>query len=116
MSVARKLRPIPKRLLVHEIEYERFEGDGPFGSRWGQRTALKHVRVEPSSQIRRSYEGVDVDIKSVLFIDQTNSKDAVELPTQSKVYWRGLEMVVVECKTFYGFDGETPHHYEVMLV
>ena len=77
---------------------------------------MRHVRIEPAFKIRRNFDGVDVDVSSIMFIDQKNTINPVALPVRSTVIWNGVKMWVVDCQIFYGFDGITPHHYEVLLV
>lgn len=114
--MAKKLRPIPRRLLVHDVTVKVFESDTPFGRKESPPEEMKRVRIEPAFKIRRNFDGVDVDINSVMFIDQINTINPIALPVRSTVYWQGVEMKVVDCKIFYDFDGQTPHHYEVLLV
>lgn len=116
MTRQRKAKPIPKHLLIHGVSVEIFLKDTPFGVSLAPIETMTKVRVEPAFKIRRNYDGVDVDIKSIIFIDCVNTPNAKELPPRSTVIWQGREMKVIECGLFYDFDGETPHHYEVLLV
>lgn len=114
--MARHVRPIPKRLLIHNITARAYATDTPFGKQLLPEVAINRVRLQPAFKLRRSYEGTDVDIKTVLFMDCVNTEGAIALPTKSKVKWNGVEMNVVECQLVYALDGTTPHHYEVLLV
>lgn len=115
-AMVRKVKPIPRRLLPHSVVVEPFAKNDPFGKTYGDPITINHVRMSPAIKIRRSHEGVDVDVKSVLFIDVKNSSPAIALPVESKVLWRGESLRVIGCDINYAFDGEIPHHYEVHLI
>lgn len=109
------IEPIPEELLIHEVTYEEFLGDTTFGKKWAPPIAITNVRIEPQSNLVATINGESIDVSSMLFIDAVNSSHKTELKKGSRVKFGQDNLTVVECKPYYAFDPNTPHHYEAIL-
>lgn len=107
------VRPIPHNMLIHTIEYEEFVKDSTFGEEFKPREVITHVLVQPAKGLRIETNDTNIDNRSTIFLDRTNTPKFKELKQRSKVYFRGEELRVVGCKSLYDFHPEIPHHYEV---
>jgi len=107
------VRPIPKNLLIHEVEYREYIQDDRWGDRFGDPVTLRYVRVEPASDLRRDATKESMPSETVLFIDRVHSSPFIEPKEKSKITFRGREYEVHQVKALYAFG---LHHYEVVLV
>ncbi|WP_342489170.1 putative minor capsid protein [Cytobacillus sp. FSL W7-1323] len=110
-----KIKPIPKSLLIHSIEYEKFLKDGRHGPEFDEKEAIVSVRVESTTKLIRDSNNEEVQASAIIFIDSVNTPNAKPLIEKSKVYFRGRDYVVISCESLYALDPETPHHWEVSL-
>lgn len=109
-----KIKPIPKKLLTHTIQYEEWFNDDGYGSSYKNPITINFVRVDPSSAIARSNIRDDVEANSVIFIDRIYSQPFIELKEKSRVTFEGKPFEVTKTNPFYDFL-EVPHHYEVLI-
>lgn len=107
------IRPIPKKLLIHSIEYEEFKEDGSFGEEFHPIETITNVLVQPRTEIRRDYNNEEVEIQAVIFLDAVNTPIFKPLREKSKVHFNGRVWRVVSCEHLFTFDFSTPHHFEV---
>lgn len=110
-----RIKPIPKRLLIHTIEYEEFVKDGSFGEEFAPRETIRNVLVQPKTEIRRDMYQEEIQIDAVIFLDAANTPGFKPLKEKSIVHFNGREWRVVACDALYAFDPEKPHHYEVKI-
>lgn len=110
-----RIKPIPKRLLIHTIEYEEFVKDGSFGEEFAPSETMTGVLVQPKTEIRRDEIQEEVQINAVIFLDATNTPKFKPLKEKSKVHFNGREWRVVACETLFTFNPDKPHHYEVKI-
>lgn len=110
------INPIPRHLLIHEIEYEEFIRDGSFGEEFKDPETIVHVLVQPKTVLSRGSNNEEVQVRSIMFIDLMNTPNAKELIVKSKVRFNGKVMRVNACNAYYTLDPVTPHHYEVELI
>ncbi|MDA1477270.1 putative minor capsid protein [Bacillus sp. CLL-7-23] len=112
-------RPIPERLLIHSIIYQKYLGsddgwNGGSGS-YDEPVHIEKVRVEPISTLIRNQVRDETEGESVILIDRTNSKPYMRLKERSKVTFDGQEYEVNKMKEHYDESPNMPHHYEVIL-
>lgn len=110
-----RIKPIPKRLLIHTIEYEEFVKDGSFGEEFAPRESIESVLVQPKTEIRRDMYQEEIQIDAVIFLDAVNTPKFKPLKEKSKVHFNGREWRVVACDALYTFNPAIPHHYEVKI-
>lgn len=108
------IKSIPKRLLIHSIEYEEFIGSGTWDDEFAEPITIKNVRVEPVSRLNRSGESEGEQVSHVVFVDRMHSSSFPEFKVRSRITFRGVNREVVDVKPFYAFD-DKPHHYEIEL-
>ncbi|WP_017379742.1 putative minor capsid protein [Paenisporosarcina sp. TG-14] len=108
-------RSIPKRLLIHSVNYEEYVGDDRYGETWAKPIEIKFVRVEPSRKVTSNANGEDIVAQSLIFIDAKHSKPFVKMEKGSKVTFNGVETFVNKVDPLYAF-GPNIHHYEIEVV
>ncbi|MBM7585846.1 hypothetical protein JOC86_002388 [Bacillus pakistanensis] len=107
------IRPIPVSLLIHEVTYEEpIPDDGWSEESYKPAITLKNVRVESSSNIKRTNTGEQILYKSLLIVDVVNSSPIPEFKEKSKVTFNGDVMYVNKVNPIHAF---TLHHYEIEL-
>jgi|SRR5690554_3600435 len=108
------IKSIPKRLLIHTIEYEEFIGSGTWDDEFAEPITINNVRVEPVSRLNRTGDSEGEQVSHIVFIDRQHSTPIPDFKIRSRITFRGVSREVVGVKPFYGFDSE-PHHYEIEL-
>lgn len=110
-------RPIPKRILIHEVDYTPFtkSTSGWGGDSKAKSQLIKKVRFEPSKTVRKTNTNEEKLIKGTLFIDGKYSEPFIELEVKSVIEYKGEKLIVESCDPIYGRK-DTPHHYEVTLI
>ncbi|MED1602604.1 putative minor capsid protein [Alkalihalophilus marmarensis] len=109
-----RLKPIPKRLLIHTIIYEEYRGDSTFGGNdFSPPEDIPFVLVQPKSELRRDATGVEIQIKGTIFLDAKNTPNFKRLKEESRIKFNGEDYRVVGCDALYTTDPNTPHHFEV---
>lgn len=111
------IKPIPLLLLIHEVTYEEYLGNGRYGETYAPPVTLKKVRMEPvlSQQQRTSVTVREQSLdRYVLYFDMTHSEPKVNFKEKSKVTFNGQTYTVAKVSELYAFAA-TPHHIEVML-
>jgi hypothetical protein len=102
------LRPIPRRLLPDSALV--FPSDGASG--FGQAVLMRHVRLELTDTVTDDPHRASAP-KGTLFIDSTNTTNALEVPAGSKILVNDLpRMMVRSCKRCCVIRGQV-HHWEL---
>ena len=110
------IKAIPKKLLMHIIEYEEFLKDGSFGEQFATMESISFVLVQPKTEMRRDANNEEVQINAIVFLDAVNTPKFKPLKEKSKVHFQGREWRVNACDALFAFNPTVPHHYEVGLV
>lgn len=108
------IKSIPKRLLIHSIEYEEFIGSGTWDDEFAEPITINNVRVESVSRLNRTGDSEGEQVSHVVFVDRRHSSSFPSFKIRSRIKFQGVSREVVDVKPFYGFDSE-PHHYEIEL-
>lgn len=110
------VKPIPKKLLIHEVEHKPYTGDNDgWGEEYGDAQTIENVRVEAPRSLQRDADQEQIEGDLVLFIDRINSEPFVEPKNKDKVVFNGHEYEVKQVKPVYGLSSKV-HHYEAGLV
>ena len=72
------VKPIPKNLLIHSVEYREYIQDDRWGDRFADPVTLRFVRVEPASDLQRDATKESMPSEAVLFIDRVHSNPFIE--------------------------------------
>lgn len=108
------MRPIPKKLLIHNISLSLLSGSDGWNSTYGDPIAIEHVRIEPSSALGRTDNSETKKSTAILFMDRQYSKPYQEPTEGSRVTCNGKAYEVGKVNALYD-TGKIPHHYEVEL-
>lgn len=110
------MRPIPKSLLPHTITlYKRNEED-----RWGKVTLdkgkeIRFVRLEPSTQVTRDKNNVEIQLAAILFYDCKNSRpDDIVFSAEDIIVFNGIKHQIKVVEPLYA--KKRLHHYELGLI
>lgn len=109
------MKPIPKNLLTHSATYKHTPVSDAWGHTTYTETALKQVRIEPSSALKLSKDNRELQLKSVLFYDCRNSSPVgVEFAEGNKITFEGTDYNIASVDLLY--DGARLHHVEAGLI
>lgn len=108
------IKSIPKRLLIHSIEYEEFLGDDGWDDSFADPITINNVRVNPVSKLSRSNDSEGEQVNHVVFVDRKNSSHFPSFKIKSRITFNDITREVVDVKPYYAFDSE-PHFYEIEL-
>lgn len=110
------MRPIPKRLLIHQVMLHKEKDQDRWGK--GQLDAgvqLEFVRMEPSRQIIRDKNNAEVQLAATLFYDCTNSRPmGLSFQEDDIIIFNGQKHQVRSVEPLY--DERRLHHYELGMV
>ena len=110
------MRPIPKRLLIHNVVLDRVLKK----DRWGNAASneelnVNFVRIEPSSKIIRDANKAEVQLSAVMFYDCKNSDPQnISFAVDDIIIFNGQKHAVKVVEPLY--DGRKLHHYELGLI
>lgn len=110
------MKSIPKSLLPHTVTlHKRDEED-----RWGKETLdtgkkVRFVRLEPSTQIIRDKNSVEIQLSAILFYDCKNSNPAdIAFSVEDIIVFNGVRHQIKVVEPLY--DKKRLHHYELGLI
>ena len=107
------VKPIPKKLLIHQATYNKYLGDTGEGISFGTSTDLTFVRVEKRKQLFKSLDGNEIIGNALMFYDLENSAGFSEEPiVGSKITFNSHTYHIIDVETLYS---DKAHHYEIML-
>jgi len=108
------IKPIPKHLLPHTVEYEEYqEGDGiTKESGFLPAVTLSFVRVQYQSIIKKTNNSEDELFDAILFYDVVNSSSSSDFTftKKSKITHNGKTMAIEKVNPVEAFK---LHHYEI---
>jgi hypothetical protein len=110
------VRPIPKKLLPHTVTHKQ----GVTLDRWQKETfaysrEIKNVRVEPSSERKRSKDNTEVIQRAVLFYDAVNSSPVgLSFNEGDLIIFNSHDYHVLAVEWL--LEEGRLHHYEVGLI
>lgn len=110
------VKPIPRRLLRHEVLYKPYIGDGRHGAVWGEEISLRNICVDYDTDYRIRGKSQTIRYRAVLYYDCVNSfpRD-IAFKEKDKVVFNGAEMTV-EGICVPNTPAGKAHHYELGLV
>lgn len=107
-------KAIPKRLLIHSIDYYRYKEDNFEGEDFEAPIRIDFVRVEPKTRLYRTASGDVVESNTIVFVDALNSTP-VEWISKSKIVFRGKELRIVDIAECFAGTLNV-HHWELFCL
>lgn len=113
-----KVQPIPKRMLIHEIQYSAYDGVNDFGKpSFSAPVTIKHVRVDDSTVFSRDTLQTKVLADAVIFVDCTHSTNVpAEFKEQSKITFNGKSYVIQKAIPVYQPMLNAIRHWELEVM
>lgn len=108
------VKPIPKKLLIHNVEYYEYDSESSFQNSYKTPVTISYVRLEPQNKVVNNTGGESITSKAVLFVDVVNSTPIPNFVEKSKVVWKGKEMYIQSIDELFA-DTPIPHHWELNL-
>lgn len=110
------MRPIPRRLLIHEVSIKGVIGKDSWGKpQFSKQADLSFVRVEPSIKVVRDKNNQEIQLAATLFYDCINSRPKnMEFRADQIVAFSGEAHRIVTIELLY--DERKLHHYEIGMV
>jgi hypothetical protein len=109
------IKPIPKKLLPHEVFYLEYDKDNGEGETFKQSITLKNVRIEDNKQFNYTSNGRELMSNATLFYDYINSSGLTNEPViNSIIEFKDKKYRIVNIEPLYA-NSNIPHHYEVSL-
>lgn len=111
------VRPLPKRWLIHEIEYQEYIGENSWGKpEFSDPVLIKPVRIDNSTVFSRDSRETKILADAVIFVDAEYSKPSVEFKEQSRVKYGQKEYTIKKVVPCYYPDRDQIHHWELEVI
>ena len=109
-------KPIPKKLLIHSVIYEKKSENMAWGGKGNQApVTINRVRFEPDFKKVLTGTNQEQVIKGILYMDAHYSLPFVIPKVDDVIIYAEDPLTVVSCEVLYTLS-DTPHHVEVTLV
>lgn len=110
------MKPIPKSLLIHEVQIQTVTEKDEWGSEvFSDPASILHVRLEPSTKYVKDKQNEEIQLAAVLFYDCHNSRPrGMTFHDGQMIVFHGERYRVQLVEPLY--DGRKLHHYEVGLI
>ena len=108
-----RIRPIPKRLLIHSVTHKTLPTKDQWGTvSWGTSQAVSFVRVEPTSKVIISKDSKQVQLSALMLYDSVNSIPTdINFTVQDAIVYDGVEYIIMVVDKIN--DDTGLHHLEV---
>lgn len=111
-----KIKPIPKKMLVHTATYAPYQGKDAYQkATYGDSVQLYNVKFEPVKKPSLTSLGEQKDDRMKMFFDGVNSSPSLTFYEFDKVTFSGQDYIIREAQPFYGLS-DSIHHWEIILV
>ena len=110
------MRAIPKSLLIHSARLLKKMKEDEWGeAKLSVGTALRCIRMEPSSKIVRDKNNSEVQLAATMFYDCRNSKPRyISFVVDDIIVFNGQKFQIKVVEPLY--DNRSLHHYELGLI
>lgn len=109
---------IPRRLLVHSIEWEKYQGTDPRtrAPQYADTVQVGFVRLEEVKETALGNLGEQQNDRYKLFYDfATSSPAGLEFGSMDRVTYSGEQFIVRKVETYHTMGTSAPHHAEIYL-
>src|SRR5690625_4254819 len=114
-----RIPPLPKRWLIHEIQYEEYTGESDsYGNlNYADPVVIKHVRFGDETVFSRDMTDTKIVANAVIFVDSTHSTNVAEkFVEESKITFNDKNYTLKKVvEAFHPIKNEV-HHYELEVV
>lgn len=108
------MQAIPNSVLIHVATLKQYQGEDVWGIASYNDVALTNILIQPTRELKMTKDNREIQLKSVLFYDLTNSKpQGTTFSQEDLIIFNGVQYKVVYIDTLYGYG---LHHYEIGLV
>ena len=112
-----RIGPLPKRWLIHSIEYEEYLGKDDWDNdKYAEPITIKHVRFDDTTVFSRDSTQNKILAEAIVFIDARHSKPLPTFKERSKITFNGRTYTlkkIVDC--YYPHKNEV-RHYELEVI
>ncbi|MGG4039899.1 putative minor capsid protein [Heyndrickxia ginsengihumi] len=107
------IKPIPKLLLPHSVEYYEYLGKGRTDDEFAEKVILEYVRVDLNEFVKKTNANQESLITGTLFIDAKNTSPRIIPKEKSKIVFDGKTMFLENIEPLVAFN--KIHHWEIDL-
>lgn len=113
-----RVKPLPKKWLIHEIVYEGYTGekDDWGNDKFDEPFTIKHVRFDDSTVFSRDSNQTKVLADAIIFVDAKHSAPIPDFKEQSKVSFNGKDYVIQKVVPCYYPNKNEIRHWELEVI
>lgn len=114
-----RIPPLPKRWLIHEIQYEEYTGkrDSYGNYIYDDPITINFVRVDNETVFSRDTTDTKIVANAVVFVDSTHSTNVPEkFVEQSKITFNDEVYTLKKVVDCYYPNKNKIHHYELEVI
>ena len=113
-----KAPPLPKRWLVHSIQYERLKDkDGDWGKpSYDPPVTVRYVRYDPQTVMSRDGSQTKIQADAVIFVDAVHSTPIPEWVEESRITLNGRQWTLKKVVPCYQPESDEIHHWELEVI
>jgi len=112
-----RVRPLPKRWLIHSIKYEGYAGKDDWSNpQYEEPITINHVRYDDSSVFSRDTTQTKILADGVIFVDVKNSSPIPDFKEESKITFNDRELTLKKVVPCYYPDKNEVRHYELEVI
>lgn len=113
-----RVRPIPKRWLIHSIVYEGYTGqkDAYQNPIYDDPITINHVRYDQSTVFSRDSSQTKIVAEGVIFVDAVNSSPVPKFKEESKITFDGRQLTLKKVIPLYNPQENKVHHWELEVI
>lgn len=113
-----KVRPLPKKWLIHDIIYECFTGRK---DDWGKPVyedpvIIKFVRFDESTVFSRDTTQNKIVAEGIIFVDAVNSSPIPIFKEDSRITFNGRKLTLKKIVTLYQPKSNEIRHWELEVI
>lgn len=113
-----RVRPLPKKWLIHTIVYEGFTGkkDAVQNPIYDAPIAIQFVRYDPSTVFSRDSVQTKIVANGVIFVDSTHSSPIPEFKEESKITFKDQTSILKKIVPCYQPKSDEVRHWELEVI
>jgi len=112
-----KVKPLPKRWLIHSIVYKEIDGVDDWDTeKFKEPIVISKVRVDLTRQFARNNQSLELIAEAVIFIDAHHSSPFLIPKERSKIIFNGREYTVKRVAELYYPEQDKIRHLEIEVI